>query len=87
MPVQSCGRILNPQALPHEGCYHGCGLCRPEDHRRFYTMHRAKGLEFDCVVVLVEKERLGSIGEASDERKLVYVALTRAKWEVGMFVW
>jgi DNA helicase IV len=45
---------------------------------RFSTMHRAKGLEFDQVVVLAQKASLE--GENADQsRKLVYVALTRAK--------
>lgn len=45
---------------------------------RLATMHRAKGLEFDEVVVLVPA---GVLGPAGDEqtRKLAYVALTRAK--------
>ena len=45
---------------------------------RFSTMHRAKGLEFDQVLVVAQKSSL--VGEDADQyRKLVYVALTRAK--------
>lgn len=43
------------------------------------TMHRAKGLEFDCVVVVAPKSYLGAPEETETQRKLLYVALTRAK--------
>ncbi|QIL82958.1 AAA family ATPase [Diaphorobacter sp. HDW4A] len=43
------------------------------------TMHRAKGLEFDCVIVLAPKNYLGEPAESDAQRKLLYVALTRAK--------
>ncbi len=43
------------------------------------TMHRAKGLEFDCVMVLAPKSYLGLPEETETQRKLLYVALTRAK--------
>jgi superfamily I DNA/RNA helicase len=43
------------------------------------TMHRAKGLEFDAVVVIVPSEYLGPPEETLNQRKLLYVALTRAK--------
>lgn len=43
------------------------------------TMHRAKGLEFDCVVVVAPSSYLGSPEETEGKRKLLYVALTRAK--------
>ncbi|WP_445145256.1 UvrD-helicase domain-containing protein [Dyella sp. Tek66A03] len=48
------------------------------DAVRVSTMHRAKGLEFDRVVVLAN----GMLGDASDDldlAQLVYVAMTRAK--------
>lgn len=45
----------------------------------FATMHRAKGLEFDAVVVVAPEEYLGSPEETANQRKLLYVALTRAK--------
>ncbi|MEX8501147.1 UvrD-helicase domain-containing protein [Leptothrix ochracea] len=47
---------------------------------QFATMHRAKGLEFDAVVVVAPVNYLGDPSETSDKRKLLYVALTRAKW-------
>lgn len=43
------------------------------------TMHRAKGLEFDAVVVVAPLSFFGDIQETQDKRKLLYVALTRAK--------
>ena len=43
------------------------------------TMHRAKGLEFDCVAVLAPSSYLGDPEETANQRKLLYVALTRAK--------
>ena len=43
------------------------------------TMHRAKGLEFDCVVVVAPTSYLGEPEETDSQRKLLYVALTRAK--------
>jgi len=45
---------------------------------RFSTMHRAKGLEFDQVVVIAERSSLDG-DDADQYRKLAYVALTRAK--------
>jgi DNA helicase IV len=45
----------------------------------FSTMHRAKGLEFDQVIVISPSEYLGAPLETDSKRKLVYVALTRAK--------
>lgn len=44
------------------------------------TMHRAKGLEFDCVVVVAPEDYLGPADQALAQRSLLYVALTRAKW-------
>ena len=43
------------------------------------TMHRAKGLEFDCVIVITPKNYLGDPEITETQRKLLYVALTRAK--------
>lgn len=43
------------------------------------TMHRAKGLEFDCVIVVAPKGYLAIPEETETQRKLLYVALTRAK--------
>ena len=53
---------------------------------RFSTMHRAKGLEFDQVVVLAREADLE--GEDADQyRKLVYVALTRAKRDASLLLY
>lgn len=45
----------------------------------FATMHRAKGLEFDAVVVVAPSFYLGAPDTTEQQRKLLYVALTRAK--------
>ena len=45
----------------------------------FSTMHRAKGLEFDTVVVVAPDSFLGDPELTSNQRKLLYVGLTRAK--------
>ena len=48
---------------------------------RLATMHRAKGLEFDRVTVLVSKSVLDGPHADETDRKMLYVALTRAKRE------
>jgi superfamily I DNA/RNA helicase len=45
----------------------------------YATMHRAKGLEFDAVVVVAPGAFFGEPEETQQQRKLLYVALTRAK--------
>jgi len=50
----------------------------------FSTMHRAKGLEFDRVVVLAPKSYLGDPLDTDSKRKLIYVALTRAKKDAAL---
>jgi superfamily I DNA/RNA helicase len=45
----------------------------------FSTMHRAKGLEFDAVAVVVPQAFFGPPDETANQRKLMYVSLTRAK--------
>lgn len=45
----------------------------------FATMHRAKGLEFDAVVVVAPQSYFGDVELTVSQRKLMYVALTRAK--------
>ena len=47
------------------------------DAIHFATMHRAKGLEFDAVVVVAPQSYLTEIEE--NQRTLLYVALTRAR--------
>lgn len=47
----------------------------------FATMHRAKGLEFDRVIVIAPKAYLGDPLATDSKRKLIYVAITRAKRE------
>lgn len=43
------------------------------------TMHRAKGLEFDCVAVVAPKGYADAALAQDNQRQLLYVALTRAK--------
>ena len=45
----------------------------------FATTHRAKGLEFDRVIVVAPSSYFGLPSETDAQRKLIYVALTRAK--------
>lgn len=52
----------------------------------FSTMHRAKGLEFDQVIVISPSEYLGDPLETDSKRKLIYVALTRAKKEAALIL-
>lgn len=54
---------------------------------RFATLHRAKGLEFDHVVVVGRHEALGDVEETAHERMLLYVALTRAKWQAALILY
>jgi len=52
----------------------------------FSTMHRAKGLEFDRVIVISPSEYLGNPVETDSKRKLIYVALTRAKKDAALLL-
>ena len=52
----------------------------------FATMHRAKGLEFDRVIVLAPQSYMGDPLETDSKRKLIYVALTRAKKEAALLI-
>jgi superfamily I DNA/RNA helicase len=54
---------------------------------RLATTHRAKGLEFDQVVVLAPAASLGDKSETLGERKLLYVALTRAKRDAALLMY
>lgn len=50
------------------------------------TMHRAKGLEFDRVIVVASKAYLGDVRETGQQRRLLYVALSRAKKDASLFI-
>lgn len=50
------------------------------------TMHRAKGLEFDRVAVVAPKGYLGDLRDTENHRKLMYVAVSRAKRESAIFL-
>jgi DNA helicase-2/ATP-dependent DNA helicase PcrA len=64
-----------------------------EDHITLSTVHSAKGLEWDAVLVidLVEerfpsKQALQKADDLEEERRLMYVACTRAREYLGLFV-
>ena len=63
---------------------HNAGAKQGVTH--FATMHRAKGIEFDRVIVLAPKSFLGDPLETDSKRKLIYVALTRAKKEAALLI-
>lgn len=46
------------------------------------TVHRAKGLEFDRVVLLQPREREGSDDDVGEEARIVYVGMTRPRREL-----
>ena len=50
------------------------------------TMHRAKGLEFDRVAVVAPKSYLGDLRDTVNHRKLMYVAVSRAKRESAILL-
>ena len=55
------------------------------------TMHSAKGLEFDCVYILDAIEgitpykKAKTLAQLEEERRMFYVAMTRAKHELYMY--
>lgn len=49
------------------------------DAIHFATMHRAKGLEFENVIVIAPSSYLGDAAATQSQRRLLYVALTRAR--------
>lgn len=59
--------------------------CDSENAVQIMSMHSAKGLEFDTVVVLdvtegsIPYHRARTVREAEEERRLFYVAMTRAR--------
>jgi len=59
----------------------------PEDTIRLMTIHAAKGLEWPCVVLLTDgmpSKRSVQEGLLEEERRLCYVAMTRAQSELHM---
>ena len=55
----------------------------PADAVTLSTFHRAKGLEWPVVFLVGLEDGLVPIGrDLDEERRLLYVALTRAEWEV-----
>jgi mRNA-degrading endonuclease RelE of RelBE toxin-antitoxin system len=53
--------------------------CAESSAVRIATMHRAKGLEFDEVVMIAKSKRLSDTSQQNNKQRLEYVALTRAK--------
>jgi len=51
------------------------------------TMHRAKGLEFDSVIVVSPRAYLNDIRETEHKRKLLYVAVSRAKRDASLLIY
>jgi superfamily I DNA/RNA helicase len=58
-----------------------------QDRVYMATMHRAKGLEFDRVVVVAPQDWLGEVRDTESYRKLLYVAISRAKKETAVFLY
>ena len=63
------------------------------DEVRLSTVHQAKGLEWPIVFIICANEdmfpsarSIGDNGDDSEERRLFYVAVTRAKSHLGIFV-
>ena len=58
---------------------------------RLMTMHSAKGLEFDCVYIMnvvdgtVPYKKAKTAGEIEEERRMLYVAMTRARHELYVY--
>jgi DNA helicase IV len=51
------------------------------------TMHRAKGLEFDRVIVVSPRTYLDDVRETEHQRKLLYVAISRAKRDASLLIY
>lgn len=51
------------------------------------TMHRAKGLEFDGVLVVAPKAYLGDVRDTASTRKLMYVATSRGKKKADVLLY
>ena len=67
---------------------------KPEEEKgiRFMTYHSAKGLEFDevflpdCIEVIIPDGRAKKPEEIEEERRSFYVALTRARKGIHIYV-
>jgi DNA helicase II / ATP-dependent DNA helicase PcrA len=66
------------------------GHVRSDDHLNLLTLHSAKGLEFEVVIMIgIDQGRIPSYSATTDvakkeSRRLFYVALTRAKREIHL---
>ncbi|MBQ8914488.1 MAG: ATP-dependent helicase [Lachnospiraceae bacterium] len=58
---------------------------------RLMTMHSSKGLEFDCVYIMnvvdgcIPYRKAKTAGEIEEERRMLYVAMTRARHELYVY--
>ena len=67
---------------------------KPEEEKgiRFMTYHSAKGLEFDevflpdCIEGIIPDGRAKKVAELEEERRSFYVALTRARKGIHIYV-
>ncbi len=82
----SCGEEADPQAyLSHVALYTAGDLDGGGDRVRLMTIHAAKGLEFPQVFLcgmnegIFPSRRVGSLEAMEEERRLCFVALTRAE--------
>ena len=92
-PDAETGEILSPLAafLTHAALEAGDNQAQAgQDALQLMTVHAAKGLEFDAVFITGLEEGLfpheNSILEQSgleEERRLMYVAITRARQQIG----
>ena len=81
----SCGEEANPAAyLAHVALYTAGDLAEKGDRVKLMTVHAAKGLEFPHVFLcgmnegIFPSRRVGTLEAMEEERRLCFVALTRA---------
>lgn len=81
MFIEEYGELINSQRQNTKN----------SDGIKLMTMHGAKGLEFDCVYIIDFNEGVTPFKKANteanieEERRMVYVAMTRARHELYMY--
>lgn len=74
--------------LNHAALFSGADAQTESDKVRMMTIHTAKGLEFDCVLLagmnegMFPSRQTRTLAAMEEERRLAFVALTRAKREL-----